>query len=870
MPGIMVPASQLQVVGENDSDRDTLLKASVHANFEWSGDSNQKYRVRIMQANGAVEHCAPVIVTGVSTDLSGCNFSDQHYYKAEIVPVDETLNPMWAFSRLFEFLVLKLRLNHRSLDLLTGESLFFAVSDGLPNYTFTDSGTGYLNTTNLNYQVPLSALPGQDTVTVVDANGTQDQAKVSVRGFSQTNFQVNSLPIGASYAIGKDVTRTANGVLLAITMAESAVWMDTWITFRSTDNGRTWSKSELFMWRYDEETYGHAIAASPDGSAYACGTEGRDTGYDWTVRKTTDDGLTWSTVHKLVGAYACYGIAVNSSGRVYTIGEGLTNNWEVYESADGGVTFNQIDSVSGTGYIVEVDPNGNLWAVGKVGANLTIRKGVYGAGTWTWTDVSVPALTMTTNFWHSFGQLIFKSSTEFYLVGTFANQMRVLKSTDSGMTWTEEYTTGVNGYGLGIALSSDNDTLVVSGYAGTKAEIHRRDSGVWSKVPDANLPCGGCHKQGGPLLTLPNGDILGFFYESPDDDLGRTAYSTDKGLSWSSSQKLLWGQPYDVVPLFLTKKRNGDLWFATESANDSWIWGNSLHLGTNNGSSWQKIAESFLENWTDQLKFSHGTRDSTNNYFYATSAPAEKLYASTDGGSTWQERSVANLNSAAVKISYLDTSYDDSLVMVVSSATEVQLRVSTNKGVSWIDKKLFPITVGAANFVFHDLYFHDAQNIFLVGEETRSGVSYYVVYKTDQNFSTWSLMKEAAVTSINKVALKRGADGAIYSSLNSIVYKSSDAGATWQATPGTWPSFFDFAVDSKGRVFVMSSTYEVMALSTYSNSLFVVQKPNDTDHWDFDAQPYMLLINNKVNFPVVYPDEQKGSQLFMRELPEAN
>lgn len=869
-PGTLVPASQFQVIGENDPDRDDLLKASVHANFEWAGDNNQKYRVRIMQANGAVEHCAPVIVTGVSMDLPNCNFSDQHYYKAEIVPVDDALNPLWTFSRLFEFLVLKLRLNFRSLDLLTGESLYFAVADGVPSYSFADGGSGYLNTTNLNYKVPLAAPDAQDTVTVTDANGTQDQAKISVRGFKQTNFQVKSLPIAASYAIGKDVTRTASGVLLAITMAESAIWMDTWITFRSTDNGRTWNKSDIFIWRYDEETYGHSIAASPDGSAYACGTEGTSSSYDWAVRKTTDDGLTWSTVHKLAGAYACYGIAVNSSGKVYTIGEGVASTWEVYESGDGGSTFNKIDSNAGTGYLVEVDPSGNLLTVGKVGGNLAIRRGVYSGGTWGWTDVSVPAVTIASRFWESFLQMTFRSATEFYLVGTFANQMRVLKTTDAGLTWTEEYATGVSGYGQGIALASDNDTLVISGYSGDKVEAHRRVAGVWSKVPDVNLPCGGCNKEGGPLMTLPSGDIVGFFYDTAEISLGWTSYSTNKGLSWASPQKLLWGQPYDVAPLFIAKKRNGDIWFATESANDSWQWGNSLHLSTNSGSQWQKIAESFPAVWTDMLSFSHAARDSDGNYFYATSAPAEKLYASLDAGATWLERSVAALNSAAVKITYLDTSYDDSLVMVVSSATEAQIRVSANQGLSWTDKKLFPITAGATNFVFHDLYFHNEQNIFLAGEEVRGGVSYYVIYKTDQSFSTWLLVKEALVTSLNKVALKQGADGFIYASLNSTIFKSSDDGGVWQATPGTWPSFLDYAVNSKGRAFIMSSTYEVMTYSSYSNSLFVVQKPNDTPRWEFEAQPYMLLINNKVNFPVVYPDEQKGSQLFMRELPEAN
>jgi hypothetical protein len=96
----------------------------------------------------------------------------------------------------------------------------------------------------------------------------------------------------------------------------------------------------------------------------------------WLVQKSTDSGLTWSSVDFATNARPAYArsLAVDSFGRVFAVGTQTTtpNTWFVRGSADAGTTWITTDTLIPSGYTtaqavgVACDALGNVCVVGDV------------------------------------------------------------------------------------------------------------------------------------------------------------------------------------------------------------------------------------------------------------------------------------------------------------------------------------------------------------------------------------------------------------------------------------------------------------------------------------------------------------------------
>lgn len=149
-----------------------------------------------------------------------------------------------------------------------------------------------------------------------------------------------------------------------------------WAVRRSTDGGATWST-------VDANTLANAysVAAGADGFIYAIGRYQKAVKigyqYGWIVRKSSNNGTTWSTVDSVPSVWPAGGtsLMVDVFGRVFALGSTMTTpeTWLVRGSADGGATWTNTDIFLPTGYTSAAamgaasDAFGNVCVIGGVG-----------------------------------------------------------------------------------------------------------------------------------------------------------------------------------------------------------------------------------------------------------------------------------------------------------------------------------------------------------------------------------------------------------------------------------------------------------------------------------------------------------------------
>jgi hypothetical protein len=158
-----------------------------------------------------------------------------------------------------------------------------------------------------------------------------------------------------------------------------------WLVRRSPDRGLSWANSDLFEEAIDPCWPGgvpDGIAADGAGNVYVCGQIRIGCNVRrWVVRKTSDRGHTWATVHDLQNASG-KGIhfVPGAEGGLFTIGTKAANNdydWLVRRSRDGGATWVTVDvrSAATDGpEVVTSDRAGRIYVAGTYKRQWTVRQ----------------------------------------------------------------------------------------------------------------------------------------------------------------------------------------------------------------------------------------------------------------------------------------------------------------------------------------------------------------------------------------------------------------------------------------------------------------------------------------------------------------
>jgi hypothetical protein len=219
---------------------------------------------------------------------------------------------------------------------------------------------------------------------------------------------------------------------------------DSWVVRKSTDLGVTWSTvDEQFE---DQRFYAaSSVAIDSSGAVFAAGVRGYDSSSPrWMIRGTSDQGSTWSTVSTTVPsvllAAGPSGSLYSSAGQMY----GAIDKWKINKSIDSGVNWTSVDSFSSSGAnsvlsALAVAPTGTLYTAGYssdgTSTHWLVRRSHDSGATWTTMDDFSPSGT-----YGSLDHLVVGPHGEVIVSGQFSTEdfnsrwiMR--KSLDQGATW---------------------------------------------------------------------------------------------------------------------------------------------------------------------------------------------------------------------------------------------------------------------------------------------------------------------------------------------------------------------------------------------------------------------------------------------------
>jgi hypothetical protein len=158
-----------------------------------------------------------------------------------------------------------------------------------------------------------------------------------------------------------------------------------WLVRRSTNGGVTWSSVDAFSLSSGSKFSGaYGIGADALGNLYVVGRADAVSGAGksqtvvshWIVRKSGNGGNSWTTVDDYVGAQA-HAFGADSNGNLFVTGTSSAG-WTVRESAGGSGAWQTVDTVAGFGGAgaasLAVDTLGHVFAGGYIGNDWVIRK----------------------------------------------------------------------------------------------------------------------------------------------------------------------------------------------------------------------------------------------------------------------------------------------------------------------------------------------------------------------------------------------------------------------------------------------------------------------------------------------------------------
>lgn len=316
-----------------------------------------------------------------------------------------------------------------------------------------------------------------------------------------------------------DVNGVYHGLVLDASSAQDSTW------YLSGDTDPDASQYQSYVWD---------LGLDANGNLYSIGQlTPNSTGVPyWYVRKSSDDGSTWSTVDQYQYAAGHYvdarGFAADNAGNIYVVGWGRDAgakrnpegniHWLVKQSSDEGATWSVVDDlpgpsastaafVSGAGVFVGGDPyagSSSSWLVRRSPSGPNIGQ----MGTWETVDglprgaVSGIASDFEGNI-YAVGQMFVQTGVEKIRgqtipTGYYAWTTRM--SNDRGNTWTTvdsfTYDASEQSSWAAAAGTDPAGNVVVVGFAsdaqGARHWIVRSPdgSGAWQTVDDFQLASG--------------------------------------------------------------------------------------------------------------------------------------------------------------------------------------------------------------------------------------------------------------------------------------------------------------------------------------------------------------------------------------------
>ena len=437
-----------------------------------------------------------------------------------------------------------------------------------------------------------------------------------------------------------------------------------WELRRSTDNGNSWTPiNATNIWGYSDQM---GFAFSSNGNMFF---QQRNI-----LFHSGDRGMNWEEISP---GYKVHYVYVHKSGEIFV---GTDNGiYECTLDGDNSPTWNEVGLAGKSIYSFAIDSKDIFYAGSDSLLYTSADHGVK------WSGIGFPFFAdgwnVQTKASSGLFDLCFPSKDEGFAVGGYIyypggkhgpeGQSIVLKSTDSGATWSNNLTN----YYVPLYGVSFKDSLngIAVGYLGLV--IKTSNGGSTFKVVQTD---GGSNSLNGAAYN--NGTYLAV------GDGGIVLKSTDEGETWQNKisgtdlrlqrVKFLnndtavavggneYGSPEDVVGLILYSTNGGDSWSTAISTtigtlNDIEILKDGSVIVVGNGSIWYSIDRGRTWNTKQSINVGSRVTNFSSVSFYSSNsgiAVGNNKYARTvDGGNTWFLGPIGQQFPQLARVVMLDT-----------------------------------------------------------------------------------------------------------------------------------------------------------------------------------------------------------------------
>jgi hypothetical protein len=592
---------------------------------------------------------------------------------------------------------------------------------------------------------------------------------------------------------------TTPGTLYAGTRTDAGV--ESVGIFKSTDGAATWTavNSGLVDTSTGISPVDVLVLAIDPGSPgnLLAGTSNSD------IFKSTDGGATW---HAETTGGSAFGFAVTAfqflpgnSAIVYA-----ASNEGLLRSPDGGVTWlfygNEGDSLStllidprtpttmyagsadGAGVLKSTDGGNNFKAINK---NLPVNQD--SAGTY-----SPLVLSMT-----------FDPGSSSVLLGTYGNGL--FKSSDAS-TWSAAGTGVRDLYVSALAPPGGSSPALLAGVLEGGIYLSTDGAQTWT-MSSAGLA------QSNIFAFATDPASPGTAYAATFDGVRKT---TDSGLTWREADS---GIPlFTVTALALSPGGPATLFAASN--------GGGLLTSTDGGATWSAVSSStFSDKYVSSVVV-----DPTNpaTLYAGTDHPyngnnPERLFKSTNGGSTWTQTS---LNAAGSSVDIVAVNPAQNAQVFAASHGTSGLFQSLDGGVTWTTLNTDP-ACGGVNTILFDA---SGQTMYLA---TTTGVC-----RSTDGARTWALSSVANLASVQALCFDPLDASILYAGAMPLtiggsggVFASSDGGATWAPVGSGLPADIPvstLAADGKAQMLYAGTQGSGVATLALLTGRARVQSPGET------------------------------------------
>ncbi len=638
-------------------------------------------------------------------------------------------------------------------------------------------------------------------------------------------------------SMGRKIKVNSSGAIYVIGVANDSANISHGIVRRSQDGGSTWVTIDDFQLSSGKSSSTNDLTFDSAGNIYSVGYgyDASDYGH-WIIRKSLDGGASWIVVDDF--AYAATFISmpnsihIDNSGNIFVAGDGLDSSnvfhWLVRKSSDNGLSWSTVDD-----YILAAGKDSNASAIiaDSIGTLYTVGFAEDSGGKSFWVVRKSSDLGATWGTVDSFQYIATRNalaqgvavnnSGHIFVTGygleTSWNHVITRRSTDGGATWAiiDDYLYSASGHNYSYAVTLNNlGDIFTAGYGkgpssalGWTIRKSSDNGATWSNVDYYGYVAGSQAIAKSIAYDPINKVLFSSGSASSGDTLNLNHWivrkSIDNGVTWITIDDFQLASGNGPASPNKITFINGTLYALGMAYNSSgyprWI----VRSSVNNGVTWNTIDDWSLSGGLGNISAADIIVDSANNIYVAGSAADGSLVShaivrkSTNGGSSWSV--ITNYQLAVGKSSTntgMSIDSNGSLYTVGQGVDSANsrfwlVRKSTDGGSTWSIVDSFQWSVGKEAYA-SSIHITSSNEIYVAGQaKDNSSSPFWFVRKSTDGGSTWSTVDNFQhVTGQTAMALTITSDqfGNIYtggyaldaaSFYKGIIRKSSNSGSTW-------------------------------------------------------------------------------------------